>query len=513
MTSFLIYILKVNFLLAIVFLFYKLFLQKESFFTAKRTYFLIGLTGSFLLPLITYTAVKIIDIQATDHDLSLVSQPISSEGLLVINWIELGYISSAIVALLFFFYKIDRLVRYIKGLSKYKDYAQVYVDGSSDKAYSFINKIVIPANIESTELEEMVLAHEKVHVVQRHSLDVLLIGIVKHIFWFNPIVYLLQKEMQLNLEYIVDDSIAHKTDLYRYQLSLVSFAATQSTSSSLVNAFGNSELKKRIIMLNQPKSTHMKRLKFLVLTPLIGGFFYLFQVEVKAQYNMAPSEIESTQNMASITNEQEPKKGKTTTSAENAKATFVTNEEVIVLTDKRAVNRKKLQTELDEQQAELEANQMLLEAQQAELEARQVLVDQQRAELEANMNAKLEANRTNSDKQRAAAQSKLVVLKESKQAELETQREAIERKRKTVADANKKALEEKNLNKEYSVKTYEVLSLSKPQYFVDGKIVDNAELDKIAPTTIKAVNVLNKEQGMAKYGEVAKYGAIEVSLK
>jgi len=295
MTPILIYILKANGLLLVLYLFYKLFLQKETFVHANRIYFLGGIVLSLLLPLITYTSIVQVEVEPLDtmayayllDDTSLDSVAVeesiwTTEN--VITSLSCLYIGLTLMSILWLGYKVIKLIRHIHSLPVSQMNDSLRIDEQSSDAYSFMNWVVLPKDYETMDQVDVVLAHEQVHVQQRHSIDLIIIETLKHLFWFNPALYFLQREINLNLEYIVDEEITRHADIYTYQRALVLYETNKLDCVPIVNTFGTSDLKKRIIMLNNPKSTNMKRLKYLLLTPVLGGFFFLFQTEVKAQY-------------------------------------------------------------------------------------------------------------------------------------------------------------------------------------------------------------------------------------
>ncbi|MCS7472402.1 hypothetical protein N0G33_03430 [Myroides odoratimimus] len=199
------------------------------------------------------------------------------------------YLTITLLSLLWFGYKLIKLTRRISNMPKTAIHQNIRVDRSSSDAYSFLHYIVLPKDYEELSQLEIVLLHEEVHVHQKHSLDLILVEGLKHVFWFNPMIRLLQKEVNLNLEYIVDQEIAKREDSYTYQRALVLYESNKLVCVPVVNTFGSSDLKKRILMLNNPKSTNMKRLKLLLITPVLAGFFFLFQIEVKAKYIETPA--------------------------------------------------------------------------------------------------------------------------------------------------------------------------------------------------------------------------------
>lgn len=295
MTPILIYILKANGLLLVLYLFYKLFLQKETFVHANRIYFLGGIALSLLLPLITYTSIVQVEVEPLDtmayayllDDTSLDSVAVEESiwtAENIITSLSYLYIGLTVMSILWLGYKVIKLVRHIHKLPVSQINDGLRIDEQSSDAYSFMNWVVLPKDYETMDQVDVVLAHEQVHVQQRHSIDLIIIETLKHLFWFNPALYFLQREINLNLEYIVDEEITRHADTYTYQRALVLYETNKLDCVPIVNTFGTSDLKKRIIMLNNPKSTNMKRLKYLLLTPVLGGFFFLFQTEVKAQY-------------------------------------------------------------------------------------------------------------------------------------------------------------------------------------------------------------------------------------
>ncbi|MCQ5178192.1 hypothetical protein NE693_16470, partial [Faecalibacterium prausnitzii] len=76
-------------------------------------------------------------------------------------------------------------------------------------------------------------------------------------FWFNPVVWLLRKEIRQNLEFLADEQVVnsgYNRKNYQYHLLRLSH---QSTAVPIVNNFNVSQLKKRIIMMNKKKTSRI----------------------------------------------------------------------------------------------------------------------------------------------------------------------------------------------------------------------------------------------------------------
>ncbi|MDR0229140.1 MAG: TonB-dependent receptor plug domain-containing protein [Flavobacteriaceae bacterium] len=486
MNPFLIYLLKANGLLIMVYLFYKVFLQKESFVHSNRLYFLIGITGSLLLPLFFYTKVETVWIVPQSTTENMLQTEIAIEEAQwtfarLMDYAIYLYVAIAAIGLLWLGYKVLKLIRYIHRLPLHIDYNKVYVDAKTAKAYSFWRSIVLPIQFAFTETEATILTHERVHIAQLHSIDLLLIQGVRKLFWFNPVLYLLQKEVNLNLEYIVDKEVVRSTDSYAYQLTLLKYASDKTDGVlSVANAFGASDLKKRIVMLNNPKSNYMKRLKFLLLAPCIGGFFYFFQVDVKAQYVTADN---------------------VSLEAIVAKDTITTKKHVV------AKDRTAAQEQMESDNKYVEAEAMRIEAEakrfeedaiRFEAEAKRIEAEAKRFEEEMNED---EIKRIVNDAKKAAA---AVDEKEIRRIVKETKKVsgAISKKeiRKIVKDAKKAAAE---VNEE------EIKKIVKEAKKATAE-VNAEEIRKIAEDARKAAAEVNVEEIRKKAYHDAKKAATEI---
>ncbi|WP_167343664.1 M56 family metallopeptidase [Pedobacter borealis] len=149
-------------------------------------------------------------------------------------------------------------------------------------AFSFFNLLFLDPQL--TE-KNTILKHELVHIKQKHSLDVLLFEIIQIINWFNPIVYLVKKDIKLIHEYLADEETT-KCDVEKYHYAM--FLIQNSTgiqNLTLTNQiFSSSILKKRINMLNQKKSAHWAKLKLLVVLPITAGILCISTMAFTKDY-------------------------------------------------------------------------------------------------------------------------------------------------------------------------------------------------------------------------------------
>lgn len=291
MSPFILYLLKANALLVFFWLFYRLFLQKETFYTTLRWYFISSIMLSLSLPLLTFTQTIIIEQQLPLYDTNVTSDFLPETALPTAEpsfWERFGWQNAVFYLVVFIslwclirsFYRIINLYIHIKHLPNFKG-KSFKISSKQSNIYSFYQWIVVPENKLSCPDLEMILAHENVHLNQKHTLDLILIELVSAVFWFNPLLKTLQKDINTNLEFIVDEKMVANFEPISYQKRLI----TEQSSNSLtyINAFNSKDLKKRIIQLNTQKSKNMKKLKFLITAPVLATFFVLFQVKTEAQ--------------------------------------------------------------------------------------------------------------------------------------------------------------------------------------------------------------------------------------
>lgn len=290
------------------FCFYKVFLQKETFFHLNRFVLLGCLLLAFALPLIPiprqwsfrkaevqplevpYHAASVQTVTSTAPDNNLNTPPAkaeaSAEGFF--NNISLA---GALVGLYWIgvcIFGINFLVQLISLL--YRAYKSEYIqDGrfriveiSGNKApCSFGNFIFINPEKYDWDTYNQILLHEKAHSRGRHSRDLLLAEIGLIFQWFNPFAWLYRKAVEDNLEFLTDDSLVQNDgiEIATYQMSLLKVSAPHFPLSITTN-YNQSLLKKRLVMMTAKKSNIHTTWKYLFILPLLLAFVCLFNEPV-----------------------------------------------------------------------------------------------------------------------------------------------------------------------------------------------------------------------------------------
>jgi hypothetical protein len=146
----------------------------------------------------------------------------------------------------------------------------IELDG--DKApCSFGNNIFINPAKYDWDTYSQILLHEKVHIKQGHSFDLLIAELMLMFQWFNPFAWLYRKEVESNLEFLTDSAVLHNNDVEReqYQMSLLKVSVPH-LSLRITTNYNQSLLKKRIVMMNAKRSNLHTIWKYGFLVPLMA---------------------------------------------------------------------------------------------------------------------------------------------------------------------------------------------------------------------------------------------------
>lgn len=291
------YILNVAIVLCASLAFYTVLLRNETFFRLNRFMLLACLVLSFTLPLIhvppafsfrkagtvispsyLLNAIKEGGQKAstankvTPQNVPVTTSPYRDLSIVdVIVWVY--WIGVAIFAVNFLVQLFTLIYRaYSKPVIQDGRFRIVELSGDQAPC-SFGNSIFINPEKYEWETYSQIILHEKIHIEQGHSYDILLAEIALVFQWFNPFAWLYRKAVEDNLEFLTDnDLLEHKDiDPTSYQLSLVRVSAPHFPVSLTTN-YNQSILKKRLIMMNAKKSNLNTTWKYLFILPVLMVF-------------------------------------------------------------------------------------------------------------------------------------------------------------------------------------------------------------------------------------------------
>ncbi|WP_157757610.1 M56 family metallopeptidase [Pseudalgibacter alginicilyticus] len=277
------YLLKVSAVSIIFYLCYKVFLQRDTFFEHNRWFLLLGLITSFLIPLfvipiyIEYTPIDLSEY--TMRPLTNGMQPVEKP-FNILDYLPILYGIGVLFFTANFIIQLASLSTVIfKNKRKKQERYTIVQTTNKMSPFSFFNWIVYnPEKFNKTELEQ-IITHEKVHARQYHSIDVLLTQLSCVVLWFNPFIWLYNKSIKQNLEFIADYKAQQKFNSKKsYQTTLLK-TSMPSHQMALTNNFYTSLIKKRIVMLQKSKSKKINQLKYLLILPVLGWFLMSFNTQ------------------------------------------------------------------------------------------------------------------------------------------------------------------------------------------------------------------------------------------
>lgn len=284
MTAFLI---KFSLSLFVFFLFYKLVLEREKMHKINRFLLLFALVFSLVIPFVNIEF-------ATENP--IIQQAIPSYGLPEIfvgnEFVEtptLFTLENVLWSVYWFGFSVF-LFRFIRNLTSLlrsihksekikKDGFTLVLIPEKILPHSFWNYVFVNQNeYENNQIDQELFVHEKAHITQKHSLDILFIEVLQVVFWFHPLIYLYKKAIKLNHEFLADQKVNETfKEVVQYQKLLL-----QKAVGNLVPIASNlnySITKKRFIMMtkNQSKLMTISKVSFSLL--LFGAMFFTFSAK------------------------------------------------------------------------------------------------------------------------------------------------------------------------------------------------------------------------------------------
>ncbi len=275
---------------------YKSLLYRETYFKSIRYFLLTGIIAAVILPFIVIPIyVETEFFQPSFEVIESTFIKSTSSSYPTFNWLNVLLLSYLIIAGYFIvrlgiqLLSIGVLIFKNKCVKEGTYYFVEIADEISP--FSFFNFIVFnPDRFNKSELNQ-ILAHEKVHAMQHHSIDNIMANLLVAFQWFNPIAWLYKKDIEQNLEFIADECALKVSKSHRAYQQLLLKTSIPNYQMALANNFYNSLLKKRIIMLQSKKSNRQSQWKIALVLPLLIAFLFAFNTKTIAQKKEVKKEV------------------------------------------------------------------------------------------------------------------------------------------------------------------------------------------------------------------------------
>jgi TonB family protein len=152
----------------------------------------------------------------------------------------------------------------------------LHVNREYKMPFSFFNRILIhPEYFKQNEIDD-IIAHEKVHIQERHWIDLFIIELLTVFFWFNPFIWLVERAIKQNHEYLADNGVLTRGQSpVRYQAILINqLMGTEviGLANNLNFALGPTRFK----MMTKEKTPKRKLMRMIWALPFLAILLYAF---------------------------------------------------------------------------------------------------------------------------------------------------------------------------------------------------------------------------------------------
>lgn len=287
------YLLKSASCLALLLFFYHFILEREKMHSFNRFYLLVGVLLSLAIPFATITIDTIAEtnnfVENFTPETIVITENVAP--LIIKETIDyttyfIGfYVLISSILLIRFGLNLFKIIKKININQKIKhENATLVLVDDKILPHTFWKAIFInKEEYHKGNIEEELFTHELTHVTQKHTIDVLLIELLQIIFWINPLFIFLKKAVQLNHEFLADDTVINQhKNTFQYQYLLLNKAAWNN-EYYLASNLNYSLTKKRLKMMTTQSSQSKIWIKKLAVIPLIAGFVFLFAERIEAQ--------------------------------------------------------------------------------------------------------------------------------------------------------------------------------------------------------------------------------------
>lgn len=232
---------------------YFVFFQKAKQFRLRRFLILLIPVLSLIIPFadkLSFLNTEMVNNQILSQMLDMVNvgDVNTSADVFSLNYTGLLLSLYLFIAVLLFV----KLALQIRGIFQLKNQSKsvngIYFTQKTHHPFSFFNSIFIPES-QAQDLD-IILEHERVHVCQKHSLDIIFYELLKVVFWFNPFNFLLKNELSNVHEFLADEKLlSEHTDIEKYCQILLQNSSLK--YMAIGNNFNNSITKIRLIMMTK----------------------------------------------------------------------------------------------------------------------------------------------------------------------------------------------------------------------------------------------------------------------
>ncbi|OFY78621.1 MAG: hypothetical protein A2V46_05205 [Bacteroidetes bacterium RBG_19FT_COMBO_42_7] len=312
------YIIKSSLSLLLLFGLYWFLLRKEKLFVFNRFFLVASVVFSLAVPFISIP----VNLQTTPKLESFIpaynqiTPEIISTGDVVPNAVNntqsivqketpLIHIS-VVLFILYFSGVILFLIRFLRNLFliaqksrlsekiSFNGYQIILTNDQTGPCCFFDHIFLNREDYHNGKIDKDLLNHEMEHARQSHTIDIILIELVKVFYWFNPVYLLYERAIRINHEYLADNGvISDNSDIKSYADKLLNFI-TCSSNMSLTSGSNISFTKMRLIMMMKSHSGSFKYGARIAITLCMVTILFLLLSFKESKYQSSPTNPSQT---------------------------------------------------------------------------------------------------------------------------------------------------------------------------------------------------------------------------
>jgi len=287
MNNLLFYVISSGICLTLFVSVYQIFLRNNHRFNLCRFYLIASILLSFIIPSLSidlgispffnFKTEKVLQVKTesakqiiSQNEIELSEKSDSAWNINPILIIGYTFLLFSLLFLIRFMYRFGYILFIHLSSRRFEtdEGINLMFTDKTDNAFSFLGYIFINPLKFTDEEKRLIIDHEREHIRNFHSIDLILIELLIVYQWFNPFAYIARRKLIELHEFIADNGVIKKgADPYSYQNLLLS-VVTSSCLPTAGNQLSAFITKKRIAMIGKPMKQTGNWVSFLILIPV-----------------------------------------------------------------------------------------------------------------------------------------------------------------------------------------------------------------------------------------------------
>ena len=282
MSSFLLYLLKVNVVFALLSTTYYFLLKGLTFHYINRLFLLLIIPVSLALPCLDFTIYnneepiigELLSSLPEDVRYAELGTVLYESEVFSFGWLWWLYSLGMVIGFAILVWNAGQLLNLVNKADKTYQQGYAVYQTEAGAVFSCFNWVFLPKSYKPESIEK-ILAHEIAHIRLGHTYDLLLTQLFIVINWFNPLVYLYRQMLKSVHEYQADAYVLQSTKKSDY-LTLMLQTITGESLINFASSFTASTLKNRINMITKKQNTILHTSRYFTILPVLLLLIFAF---------------------------------------------------------------------------------------------------------------------------------------------------------------------------------------------------------------------------------------------